>query len=86
MDKIEQLQGIIDQSQRTVFFGGAGVSTESNIPDFRSSDGVYSLKLGRHFTAEQLVSRTMFERYPEDFYLKKTVKKRKKLLPVLYCN
>ena len=44
------------------------VSTESNIPDFRSSDGVYSLKLGRHFTAEQLVSRTMFERYPEDFF------------------
>ena len=45
-----------------------GVSTESNIPDFRSSDGIYSLKLGRHFTAEQLVSRTMFERYPEDFF------------------
>ena len=60
MDKIEQLQGIIDQSQSIVFFGGAGVSTESNIPDFRSSDGIYSLKLGRHFTAEQLVSRTMF--------------------------
>ena len=55
MDKIKQLQGIIDQSQSIVFFGGAGVSTESNIPDFRSSDGVYSLKLGRHFTAEQLV-------------------------------
>lgn len=73
MDKIEQLQGIIDQSKRIVFFGGAGVSTESNIPDFRSSDGIYSLKLGRHFSAEQLVSRTMFERYPEvffDFYKK----------------
>jgi len=69
MDKIEQLQELIDQSQRIVFFGGAGVSTESNIPDFRSSDGVYSLKLGRHFTAEQLVSRTMFERYPEDFLI-----------------
>ncbi len=40
MDKIEQLQGIIDQSQSIVFFGGAGVSTESNIPDFRSSDGI----------------------------------------------
>ena len=68
MDKIEQLQDLIDQSQRIVFFGGAGVSTESNIPDFRSSDGVYSQQLGRHFTAEQLVSRTMFERYPEDFF------------------
>ena len=39
MDKIAQLQEMIDQSQRIVFFGGAGVSTESNIPDFRSSDG-----------------------------------------------
>lgn len=68
MDKIEQLQDLIDQSQRIVFFGGAGVSTESNIPDFRSSDGVYSHRLGRHFTAEELVSRTMFERYPEDFF------------------
>ena len=68
MDKLEELQEIIDQSQRIVFFGGAGVSTESNIPDFRSSDGVYSVTLGRHFTAEQLVSHTRFERYPEDFF------------------
>lgn len=68
MDKLKELQEIIDQSQRIVFFGGAGVSTESNIPDFRSSDGVYSITLGRHFTAEQLVSHTMFERYPEDFF------------------
>lgn len=68
MDKLEELQEIIDQSQRIVFFGGAGVSTESNIPDFRSSDGVYSVTLGRHFSAEQLVSHTMFECYPEDFF------------------
>lgn len=68
MDKLKELQDIIDQSQRIVFFGGAGVSTESDIPDFRSSDGVYSVTLGRHFTAEQLVSHTMFERYPEDFF------------------
>ena len=68
MDKIAQLQEMIDQSQRIVFFGGAGVSTESNIPDFRSSDGVYSVQVGRHLTAEQLVSHTMFERYPEDFF------------------
>jgi len=40
MDKIARLQELIDQSQNIVFFGGAGVSTESNIPDFRSSDGV----------------------------------------------
>ena len=68
MDKIAQLQEMIDQSQRIVFFGGAGVSTESNIPDFRSSDGVYSVQVGRHLTAEQLVSHTMFKRYPEDFF------------------
>ena len=68
MDKLKELQEIIDRSQKIIFFGGAGVSTESNIPDFRSSNGVYSVTLGRHFTAEQLVSHTMFERYPEDFF------------------
>lgn len=68
MDKLKELQDVIDRSQNIVFFGGAGVSTESNIPDFRSSDGVYSVTLGRHFTAEQLVSHTMFVRYPEDFF------------------
>ena len=68
MDKIARLQELIDQSQNIVFFGGAGVSTESNIPDFRSSDGIYSVKLGQHFTAEQLVSHTMFERYPQEFF------------------
>ena len=73
MDKINQLQSMIDQSQNIVFFGGAGVSTESNIPDFRSSDGIYSIELDQHFSAEQLVSHSMFERYPEiffDFYKK----------------
>lgn len=40
MDKVQELQRMIDESQRIVFFGGAGVSTESNIPDFRSSDGI----------------------------------------------
>ena len=68
MDKIARLQELIDQSRDIVFFGGAGVSTESNIPDFRSSDGIYSVKLGRHITAEQLVSHTMFERYPQEFF------------------
>lgn len=40
----EQLQTIIDDSERIVFFGGAGVSTESDIPDFRSADGLYRQK------------------------------------------
>lgn len=68
MDKINQLQKIIDESKKTVFFGGAGVSTESGIPDFRSADGLYSIKLNRHFSPEQLVSHTMYLKYPEEFY------------------
>lgn len=68
MDKLKQLQAMIDESQNIVFFGGAGVSTESNIPDFRSSDGIYSMELDQHFTAEQLVSHSMYERYPEIFF------------------
>ena len=42
--KVQKLQEIIDESQRIVFFGGAGVSTESGIPDFRSVDGLYHQK------------------------------------------
>ena len=42
--EIEKLQEIIDDSENIVFFGGAGVSTESNIPDFRSEDGLYQQK------------------------------------------
>jgi len=68
MDKISLLQKIIDESKRIVFFGGAGVSTESGIPDFRSANGVYNLKLDRNFSPEELVSHTMYEKYPEEFY------------------
>lgn len=68
MDKIEELAYIIQSSQNIVFFGGAGASTESGIPDFRSSNGIYNIELNQHFTAEQLVSHTMFERYPEQFF------------------
>lgn len=66
--KIEQLSQIIRESNNIVFFGGAGVSTASNIPDFRSSNGLFSERLKRSFTPEQLVSHTFFVRYPEDFY------------------
>ena len=68
MDKINLLQKIIDESKRIVFFGGAGVSTESGIPDFRSANGVYSLELDRNFSPEELVSHTMYKKYPEEFY------------------
>lgn len=67
-EKIKQLTEILKESRNIVFFGGAGVSTASNIPDFRSSNGLYSQKLNRNFTPEQLVSHTFFVRYPEDFF------------------
>lgn len=60
------LQEIIDKSQRIVFFGGAGVSTESGIPDFRSADGLYSQKYD--YPPEQIVSHTFFVRRPEEFF------------------
>lgn len=63
---IEQLQHMIDNSSRIVFFGGAGVSTESNIPDFRSADGLYRQKY--KYSPEQIVSHTFFMRHTEDFY------------------
>ena len=67
-EKINQLTNILRDSNQIVFFGGAGVSTASKIPDFRSSNGIYSKKLNRNFTPEQLISHTFFLRYPEDFY------------------
>ena len=66
MDKIAKLREMIEKSNRIVFFGGAGVSTESNIPDFRSADGLYQEKY--HYPPEQVVSHTFFEQKPELFY------------------
>ncbi len=66
MDKIKRLQEMIDDSKRIVFFGGAGVSTESNIPDFRSADGLYQEKYV--YPPEQVVSHTFFMRKTELFY------------------
>ena len=67
-DKIAKLVQIIQDSNRIVFFGGAGVSTASGIPDFRSSEGIYSKKLDKHFSPEQAVSHSFFIHHPEDFY------------------
>ena len=61
-----ELQDIINSSKNIVFFGGAGVSTESGIPDFRSVDGLYSMKYD--FPPETILSRGFFERNPEEFY------------------
>ena len=66
MEKIERLQQMIDESTNIVFFGGAGVSTESNIPDFRSADGLYHEKYA--YPPEQIVSHTFYVRKTELFY------------------
>lgn len=64
--EVEKLQRIIDDSSNIVFFGGAGVSTESNIPDFRSADGLYHEKY--RYSPEQIVSHTFFVSRTEVFY------------------
>ena len=65
-DEIKKLQEAIDESEYIVFFGGAGVSTESGIPDFRSQDGLYSQKY--KYPPEEIVSHTFFVRKTEEFY------------------
>jgi NAD-dependent deacetylase len=64
--KIAELKEIIDGSDNIVFFGGAGVSTESGIPDFRSVDGLYNQKY--KYPPETMLSHTFFVREPEEFY------------------
>ncbi len=67
-EEIKELVQILKDSKNIVFFGGAGVSTESNIPDFRSSNGLWNEKLKMQCTPEQLVSHTFYMRYPEEFF------------------
>lgn len=67
-EEIRELAKILKESDNVVFFGGAGVSTESNIPDFRSSNGLWNEKLKINFTPEQLVSHTFFVKYPDEFF------------------
>lgn len=64
--EVERLQKIIDQSSNIVFFGGAGVSTESNIPDFRSADGIYHQAY--KYSPEEVVSHSFFMRHTDAFY------------------
>lgn len=66
MDKLETLKQWISESRRIVFFGGAGVSTESGIPDFRSVDGLYSQKF--EYRPETIISHSFFQRRPEYFF------------------
>lgn len=64
----KELYDIIKNSNNIVFFGGAGVSTESNIPDFRSNDGLYNAQTKYGCSPEQLISRSYFDRHIENFY------------------
>lgn len=65
-EKIEKLQKMVDESKKIVFFGGAGVSTESGIPDFRSVDGLYNQKYD--YPPEEILSHTFFMSNPKEFY------------------
>ena len=65
-EKIQLLKNWIDNSDNVVFFGGAGVSTESGIPDFRSVDGLYNQQW--KYPPETILSHSFFVRYPEEYY------------------
>ncbi len=66
MDKIKELKRMITESDNIVFFGGAGVSTESGIKDFRSADGIYSMNY--KFSPEEVLSHTFYKNNTEDFF------------------
>ena len=63
-----RLKEIIDKSKKIVFFGGAGVSTESNIPDFRSESGLYNAKQNYGYSPEEMLSHSFYTRNPELFF------------------
>ncbi len=65
---IEKLKSIIDNSHNIVFFGGAGVSTESNIPDFRSAAGLYTTSKNSKYPPEYMLSHTCYKKDTEDFF------------------
>lgn len=66
IDEISEFKNIVEKSNNIVFFGGAGVSTESGIPDFRSKDGLYNQKY--KYPPETILSHTFFENNTEEFY------------------
>ena len=66
MEQLERLQQWIDESDNIVFFGGAGVSTESGIPDFRSVDGLYHQQFA--YPPEVMLSHTFYRQHPEEFF------------------
>lgn len=68
MTDIERLGKILSNSSSAVFFGGAGMSTESGIPDFRSATGIYNQKLHKTFLPEEMASHRFFVNHPEEFF------------------
>lgn len=68
MTNSEKLAEILSQSTNAVFFGGAGMSTESGIPDFRSANGIYNQKLNKTFSPEEMASHNFFLNHPEEFF------------------
>lgn len=68
MDILHRLRNIIEDSDNIVFFGGAGVSTESNIPDFRSDKGIYNTKSKYPYPPEIMLSHTFFKDHTEEFF------------------
>lgn len=68
MDSAAELAKWIDRSSRIVFFGGAGVSTESQIPDFRGPHGLYKQKLNTPWTPEEMLSHHFFEEHTKEFF------------------
>lgn len=72
----ERLASWVKKSGRIVFFGGAGISTESGIPDFRSAAGIYQTEKDSPYSPEEILSRRFFDRHPEvffDFYKSKMI-------------
>lgn len=62
------LRALLEKAQRAVFFGGAGVSTESGIPDFRSAQGIYSQDSGMKYSPETIISHSFYESHPKEFW------------------
>lgn len=76
IDHKEKLASWIKESRNIVFFGGAGISTESGIPDFRSAAGIYQMEKQSPYSPEEILSRSFFNRHPEvffDFYKTKMI-------------
>lgn len=65
---IDKLREVVQKSENIVFFGGAGVSTESGIPDFRSANGLYNKVTDITYSPEQILSHSFFMKYPDKFY------------------